>query len=181
MIENFTIIAAATPNKGIGLNGKLPWKNSTDMKYFKNITTLRMNEEKQNVIIMGKNTLKSLNFKPLYGRINICITSDEELLENDNDYDILFFSSLNESFKYLGRFNERIETIFIIGGGMLYKEAIQHPNCKEILLNIINTDIDCDTFFPEIDDNQFKLMESCKLSDDVTNYRYVKREHKGIL
>lgn len=37
---------------------------------------------------------------------------------------------------------------FIIGGAQIYKEALQRPEAKRILLTRILTDFKCDTFFP---------------------------------
>ena len=38
-IIRFSIVAAMTTKRGIGLNGELPWKIKKDMKYFVDLTT----------------------------------------------------------------------------------------------------------------------------------------------
>ena len=101
MNKGFTIIVATTPLRGIGLNGKLPWKNTVDMKYFRNITTQRMDETKQNAVIMGRNTFKSMDCKPLPNRKNYCITTNEVLLDNVDRDDIWFFDSLDKAINTL--------------------------------------------------------------------------------
>lgn len=195
MSKCFTIIAATTKENGIGINGIIPWKNSIDMKYFKNITTQCMDNRKRNAIIMGRKTFKSMNYKPLQDRLNICITSIEPftafslfmgknkpLLESHKsldfscysvNYSILFFQSLEDALKYLYKSND-IENIFVIGGGKIYEEAIQRKDCYELLINEIDCHVECDTFFPEIDNKKYRLMNKNMIGEGVYNYRYLK-------
>ena len=44
------IVVAACKNKGIGINNKLPWSLTRDLKYFKFLTQSHGN----NAIVMGK-------------------------------------------------------------------------------------------------------------------------------
>ena len=62
-----SIIAAVGDNNEIGKNGDLCWKIKADLDRFKELTT-------GNVVVMGYNTFKSLDFKPLKDRRNIVIT-----------------------------------------------------------------------------------------------------------
>jgi dihydrofolate reductase len=178
MPHGFKIIAATSPNGGIGLNGKLPWRNSTDMKYFKNITSLRLDESKTNAIIMGRNTFKSLDHKPLPNRLNVCITSIDLFAAyrffGVDKKDVLFFNSLDKALEQLYK-NSLIENIFVIGGGKLYKYALKHPDCEELLINRIQCVVECDTFFPEINTTQYLLADSNRLDEDVLNERYIHR------
>ena len=168
--RHFSIIAAmARGNRGIGKDGKLPWKNKTDMKYFKNITTQRVDEKKFNAVIMGRRTFESLGGRLLQNRINICISSKREI---EDKYDCLIFSSLDEALYFLYGCPE-IENIFVIGGEMLFKEAIEHNDCRELLLNEINCDVECDTFFPIVNEEIFKLNKISFLGEGVTNNIYV--------
>jgi len=178
MQKGFKIIAATSPNGGIGLNGKLPWRNSTDMKYFKNITTQRFDESKTNAVIMGRNTFKSLGYKPLPNRLNVCITTMDPFAAYPyfgvEKKDVLFFNSLETALENLYK-NSKIENIFVIGGAKLYKYALSHPDCEELHINRINCDVECDTFFPEIDTTQYLLTDSNRLDEKVLNERYIHR------
>lgn len=59
------LILATDSNFGMALNGKIPWKNTQDLKWFKHVTTGKN-------LIMGTNTLKSLPKQSLPNRtINI--------------------------------------------------------------------------------------------------------------
>ena len=203
MTNGFTIIAATTPNNGIGINNKLPWNNMTDMKYFRNITKQCMNSNKLNAVIMGRKTFASLNYIPLINRLNICITSKDSVTASkmfigrslvssrsldfgfftSNNFQIdttpiLFFQSLESALTYLYS-NKIVENIFVIGGATLYKEAIQRNDCKELLINEIECDTVCDTFFPEINEKDYILSEENLLSDDVINRRYIQKRCRG--
>ena len=176
--NGFKIIAATSSNGGIGLNGNLPWRNSTDMKYFKNVTTQRIDETKINAIIMGRKTFKSLDYKPLPNRLNVCITSMDLFTAYHffgvDKKDVLFFNSLDTALEKLYK-NSQIENIFVIGGRMLYKCALNHSDCEELLINRIQCDVDCDTFFPNIDSTQYLLSDSSRLDNNVVNERYIHR------
>ena len=72
----FDLIVAKTINNGIGLNNKIPWKLSKDLKMFKKITT---SGNEKNAIIMGRKTFESINKKPLPGRTNIILSRDSKI------------------------------------------------------------------------------------------------------
>ena len=208
MTLGFIIIAATTKDHGIGINGKLPWNNSTDIKYFKNITTQIFNNNKINAVIMGRKTFQSLNYKPLPNRLNICITScnlntvfpffigksfyplisnksmDFSPSNNNNNnpsikQQIMFFNSLDDSLNYLYK-SSIVENIFVIGGSILFKEAITHKDCIEILINEIDCDTECDVFFPEINKEQYILTNSNYIGEGVNNKRYIKRMNRSM-
>jgi len=182
--SGFIIVAATSCEGGIGVNGGLPWRNKTDMKYFKNITCQRIDESKINAVIMGRKTFESLDCKPLPNRINVCITSMNPFSATPyfgaTSENIYFFSSLDAALEHLRRLTH-VENIFVIGGAKLYAEAIEHPQCTELLINRVDCSVECDTFFPEIDSTQYLLAETAKLDDMVTNERYVhSRETYGF-
>lgn len=161
------VVAICKKNRGIGYKGNLPWKNSNDLKYFKNITTQRMDENKKNAVIMGKNTYDSLNGKILQNRINVCITSN-----TINDDRIMVYRSFDEALYNL-YIDPLVENIFVIGGETLYKTAINHKDCVEILINELENDVDCDTFFPEINSEKYLLSQHSKIAEDIENKRYI--------
>lgn len=172
--KGFSIIAAiAKGNRGIGIKGSLPWKNKTDMKYFKNITTQRIDERRFNAVIMGRRTFQEcLGGKLLSKRINIIITSDKNV---GDELDCLTFTSLDNALNFLYDCRE-IENIYVIGGEMLYRDAIKHKDCRELLIN----EIDCgttnhfDRFFPEIDETMYKLVHEIDLGENVFHKNYRK-------
>ena len=122
-------IAAMSRNRVIGVDGRIPWHISEDLKFFKR-TTLG------HIIVMGRKTYDSLG-KPLPGREN-WVVSREANIEGVT----LFrsFDAIEEPAD--GR------RLYIIGGAQLYAALL--PHCSELLLTRIDREVEGDTFFPEL-------------------------------
>lgn len=143
----FSIIVAHDLNFGIGILNTLPWRLSADMAYFKKTTTETKEVFKQNVVIMGRNTYESLpeKFRPLPNRFNIILSKTLSLPETPN---AIVKPSLDDALNYANQ--ESFESVFVIGGATVYKEAILHPNCERLMITKIHKLFDCDAFFPAI-------------------------------
>ena len=159
----FNIIAAFDKNRGIGVKGKIPWDIPREMRYFKKITTETWNSHKENVVIMGRKTWESIpeNFRPLKGRKNIVISrnrvvSPEEVLRANSLEGAIWMASL---------FRSSVESLFIIGGGSIYSQAIDLPGCNRIFATEIRESYVCDTFFPVFLD-RFRFKETIYMSRD---------------
>ena len=122
------IILNRDNNNNIGINGELIYNILEDLKWFKEITI-------GNIIIMGYNTWKSLNTKPLKGRINIVISNNHynELinLQNKPDYVYKSFESFISNYSYdnsniQDNFINKNPELFIIGGSKVYEEAYKY-------------------------------------------------------
>lgn len=130
-------IVAVDNDYGIGFKNQLLEHIPADLKLFKTLTT-------DNTVIMGYNTWNSLPVKPLPRRKNIIVTFEKAI----NTPDVLYMT-LDEAKKYAEE-NEKEEEIFIIGGGMMYKEFL--PMCDYVFLTkIFTTHEDIDTYFPNIE------------------------------
>ena len=171
----FQLVVAATRQLGIGKDGTLPWKLPGDMKYFKDLTGTTSDPGKKNAVIMGRTTWESIppKFRPLKGRHNIVLSRKKQNGQQDSTPDPasdgpVTCSSLGSAMDHLGEANlaNTIEHIFVIGGGQVYKEAVQSEQCAAIHLTQIDQDIDCDTFFPEIDRSRFKLWSAAPPQKD---------------
>ena len=161
----FDIVVAVSNNKGIGFKGTIPWRNKEDMLFFKNLTTKTQDVNKKNAIIMGRVTFESIGKKPLPNRDNFVITK--------NKYDnVESYSNLDECLNDLIQ-SKKYESIFVIGGETLYKEAVKHYLCNKIYMNVINVNTICDTFFI-YDEDIFKINSMEKISDKVTSFILVK-------
>ncbi|KAK4416698.1 Bifunctional dihydrofolate reductase-thymidylate synthase [Sesamum alatum] len=55
--RTYQVVVAATPDMGIGKNGKLPWRLPGDLKFFKEITATTSDPNKKNVVMMGEENL----------------------------------------------------------------------------------------------------------------------------
>lgn len=119
----------------IGRGGDMPWHLSADLRFFKEITL-------GNYVIMGRRTWESLGCKPLSQRKNIIISSKIPPAANG---EYILANSLQEAIHIAAG-----PQIFVIGGGMLYREAISLAD--RIYLTHIHTVVEgADTFFPAID------------------------------
>ncbi len=147
-----SIIVAASTNNAIGNENKLLWHIPNDMKYFK-ATTWAM------PIIMGRKTFESMGSKPLSGRLNIVITKQQ----NWTLTGIVVVNSIEEAIAEAKKTN--CKEIFIAGGGEIYKQSIQIADC--IYMTRVHSEIDGDTFFPEIDTKKWKLEKTENLLTDT--------------
>ncbi len=140
------LIVAADVNGCIGKAGPEPlvWKQRSDMMRFKKLTTGQ-------VVIMGRNTFESLG-KPLPDRINIVITSrfKDDLLKRG---DVVVADSLEEACAMAHTIFPNRKP-FLIGGGMVYNEAIQKDMVGKFYITVVKTTIDGDAIvkFPDFSD-----------------------------
>jgi len=141
----FNLIVATDLNNGIGKNGVMPWHLKADLQFFKKTTSTTVSNLKKNAVIMGKTTWNSIPepFRPLSGRVNAVLSTQELSLPEG----VQHFFSLDSALNTLSK-DSSIETIFIVGGGKVYAEALQHGAARTLYLTRIHAQFDCDTFFP---------------------------------
>ena len=144
-----TLVVAYSMNKVIGNDNKLLWKQSSDLKRFKEIT-------QNGIVAMGRKTFESIGCKPLPKRRNIIISNSFKHPEVE--------TMTLEEIKNLD------EDIFVIGGGQIYKELIDESD--EILATLIHKKLDGDTVFPEMDARWMLVEASYHKSDDKNQYGY---------
>ncbi|XP_021738649.1 bifunctional dihydrofolate reductase-thymidylate synthase 1-like [Chenopodium quinoa] len=157
--RGYQVVVGATKEMGIGKDGKLPWKLPSDLKFFKDITLQTSNAEKKNAVIMGRKTWESIPRKnrPLPGRLNVVLTHSRDYDVGSLD-DVVTCGSINSALELLGMrpYDLLIERVFVIGGGQILREALNAPACDAIHITEIETDIECDTFMPAVDDSLFQ-------------------------
>jgi len=177
----FYVMVACSSNGGIGINGKLPWKISNDLRYFQQITT-NTPKDKKNAIIMGRKTWESLPKKPLPHRINVIISSTVTGNDISIDKDVLVCTSFENALTELKNFN--VHKIFVIGGGQIYNIAIDHPDCSYIYMTkiIYPDNIDFDTVFPleRVNSNFKKVATSEVIKEDIYKFIYEEYERNDI-
>lgn len=148
------LIWAQDKNGGIGINGKLPWHVSSDLKNFKKITL-------NSVIIMGRKTWDSLPVKPLPKRTNIVLSKSIEI-------ESITCKSFTECIKNLKEKN--IDKAYVIGGRSIYKRFFNEAHYLHIT-NIHINQTGINEFFPisfERIKNNFSLNKKTKLSNNAT-------------
>nr|AIA18489.1 Dihydrofolate reductase [uncultured bacterium] len=137
---------AADARLGIGKDGKLPWHLSKDLAYFKRVTTEVRDPSKRNAVLMGRKTWESIpaKYRPLPGRLNIVISEKgvvvPEGVIHTSDFDTAIYSAAIE---------DNIESVFVIGGGQIFRTALKHSACRLLYLTDIHADFNCDVFLPD--------------------------------
>ncbi|MFZ2286505.1 MAG: dihydrofolate reductase [Bacteroidales bacterium] len=140
-----TIIAATDRNNGIGYRNNLLAHLPGDLQRFKKITM-------GHCLIMGKKTWESLPVRPLAGRQNIVLT--------DNLPDCFDCAATARSIDEALALCEPGREIFIIGGGSVYRQFM--PLADRLMVTHIDGEFPADTFFPEIDPDEWYVSEKEK-------------------
>lgn len=176
---NFSLVAAVDKNFGLGKNNTLVWRLPSDLKHFSEITTTVKNPASMNAVIMGRKTWESLpeKHRPLKNRLNVVLSRENLKLPEG----VILASSLDDALEKIGHFapgagggKPSIENIFVIGGGKVYQEAINHPACERIYLTQIDSTFDCDTFFPKIDENRFRITDQSEpMTENKLEFRFL--------
>jgi dihydrofolate reductase len=172
------IIVAHCRNRGIGFQNQLPWRLSADLKKFKELTI----GDGNNAVIMGRNTWASLpsRYKPLPKRENIVLTTevDKPVISDTNDTPILM-PSLKETIKYCKE--RKISQMWIMGGELLYKTALNTVDIDNIYITHIDNDFPCDTFFPIVPSYFHLDSETPWFKENEMSYRFEKYIFKDTL
>lgn len=152
----------------IGCNNTLPWDNSEDMKFFREMTLNK-------IIIMGKNTFESLNSKGLKNRFNVILhrETNKHVLVRDGiycfhttSYDLIHDIKNNKP-------SNIEDEIFVIGGAKIYNLFLDNFNVDEIYLNVIKSPIlkvetECVKFPYHKLTNKFRMVSYTK--GETVNY-----------
>lgn len=153
---NFSIVVAMSRNRVIGKNNKISWDLPEDRKHFRDLT-------KGRTVIMGRKTYESIGH-PLDGRANIILTREEDWCPKG----CWAASSISEAIATSQLFElARDETIFCIGGAQVYNLFL--PLTSRIYATIIDKDFDGDTYFPELDCDEWQETErlNCIAADGL--------------
>jgi dihydrofolate reductase len=147
-------IAAMSSNRVIGKDGDLPWHLPRDMKYFKDTT-------RGHHIILGRNNFASLDYRPLRGRTNLVLSRNPFFITSS----AIVMHSIEEALSFAYDAGET--EAFIIGGGEIYQQSM-HLLDKIYLTEVI-TEVSGDTYFPEVDMNEWRVDSSEYFEPDVKN------------
>ncbi len=147
-----SLIWAMDENRVIGKDNQLPWHLPADLKFFKKTTM-------GHPIAMGRKTHESIG-KPLPGRENIIITRNKEY--QSDGCTVLY--SVNELLQHSEQLDEEV---FIIGGAEIFKAAF--PTANRLYITKIYDVFEGDTFFPEINLDEWNLISREKGIKDEKN------------
>lgn len=156
--KNFEIVhvVAMDQQRCIGKANDLPWHISADLKHFKEIT-------QGGVVVMGRKTLESMG-RALPKRVNWVITRDQDWnfagVKTAHSIDAALEQAIPDVLA-----SEKPASIFIIGGGEIFKQTMHIADRLE--LTHIELDVQGDAYYPEIP-AEFKKVASKSHVDDKT-------------
>ena len=152
-----TIISALTRKGVIGKENAMPWHISEEARHFKRLTV-------GGTLIMGRKTFESLGARPLPKRHHIIVSRSMPETEG-----IDVCRTLEEAL-------ERADTyegeIFCAGGAEIYRQC--RPNPSRLYLSYIKQDFPGDTYFPEFDLTDWRVVKE----EDHEAYVFTEYERK---
>ncbi len=134
--EIIIIAAIAEKNRVIGIENKLPWHISEDLKRFKALTF-------GHPVLMGRKTFDSIlarNGKPLPGRRNLVLSKSKTY---PNLQDVETFASMEDALAAC----QNEQQVAVIGGESLFKAGFKIADRME--LTLVEDHYKGDAFFPE--------------------------------
>ena len=161
-----SIIVATSKNSVIGKNGEIPWYMPIDLKHFASIT-------RGNTVLMGRKTFESITKRlghPLPDRKTVVLTNQKDFTAPE----CTVVHSWEEAIEAT-----KNENVFVCGGENIYKLALPHTD--KLILTLVDTVVDGDTFF-HFNPNEWKVLSEEPHTKDEKNkfdcifYEYEKRK-----
>lgn len=137
-------VVARSRNGVIGIKNALPWDLPDDRAYFRDVT-------RGHAVIMGRKTAESIMDHLGHGlpnRTNILVTRDPGYTLDG----FTVVNNLDDAVKVGG------DDAFIIGGEQIYRLAM--PYCDRLYITEVDTEIDGDAKFPDVNPDEWQLVSS---------------------
>ena len=173
---SFRLIVAMDDSGGIGKNGQIPWRCSSDLRHFSQLT-------RGNIVVMGRKTWESIGSKPLPCRIN-CVLSSQDMetpkithprynsdcIKPKVATQVVFSKNIDALIEWLKQHNNNTKMVWIIGGTEIYRQFMERNLISELHISRFPGTFECDTFFPcALMDKKFKKHSDqhlCFLNND---------------
>ena len=151
-----SLVVAMDQNRVIGKDNQLPWHLPADLQYFKKVTM-------GNPIVMGRKTFDSIG-RVLPGRENVIVTRNRDYINAD--------CTILHSIEDVKHFADTTEKeVMIIGGAEIFKEVL--PVADRLYITKIHAEFTGDTYFPAIDEKEWKLVSSTPgIVDEKNKYAH---------
>lgn len=136
-----TLIAAMARDRVLGRDGTIPWRLPADLRRFKQRTM-------GHHLVVGRRTWDSIG-RPLPGRRMVVVTRQPDLSLPD---EVTVAPSLDAALALAEAAGET--EVFVAGGGEIYRRAL--PSADRLDLTEVDLVTGGDTFFPEIDEGDWR-------------------------
>jgi dihydrofolate reductase len=150
-------IVAVSSNNAIGKNNALIWKLSSDLQYFKKITS-------GHHILLGRKNYESIG-RALPNRVSLIVTRNQ----NFEAKDCYTFTDIESSIAFAEKAGE--EELFIIGGGQIYDQTL--PLCTTIYLTEVHHTFEADCFYQPLNEKEWEeVSRENHEADEKNEYAY---------
>ena len=153
-------VVAMDEQRCIGKGNDLPWHISADLKHFKEIT-------QGGVVVMGRKTLESMG-RTLPKRVNWVITRDPNWQFEGTKVAYSIEEALAQAVADVAE-SEKPSSLFIIGGGEIFKQTIHLTDRLELTHVALN--VQGDAHYPEIP-SEFKKVSSEQHIDEKSGINF---------
>lgn len=151
------IACISQTNRAIGYQNRLLYHIKSDLTRFRELTT-------GHAIIMGRKTYESLPNGALPHRRNIVISRSMKEMEGCEVY-----PNLDAALKAA---EGKTEETFIIGGESIYRQSL--PAAHKLYLTVVDdTPQQADAFFPEINPEEWKLIEKEMRNENGLSFSFL--------
>jgi dihydrofolate reductase len=142
------LIVAMDSEGGIGKNNDLMWHLPSDMRFFKEKTAGQ-------IVVMGRKNYDSIpeKYRPLPNRENVILTRNSSFEAEG----CKVFHSMEACLEHYKNETDRI--VFIIGGGEIYRQALELNCVEEMFITHVDKVYDAETFFPKFDESKWYFSE----------------------
>ncbi|MCC7334141.1 MAG: dihydrofolate reductase [Pirellulaceae bacterium] len=152
--QNWILVAAVSRNGVIGRGDALPWKLRSDLQRFKRMTM-------GHCLLMGRKTYDSIG-RPLPGRQTIVLSRSRSTVPATGCF-------VAENLSQVSELVEPGRQVMVVGGAEVYRQTLAEPSprCSTIWLTRVLADVPGDTYFPDVDWDQWQLKssEACPFVD----------------
>jgi dihydrofolate reductase len=147
-----SIVVAYDRNRVIGRDNRLPWHLPNDLAYFKRVTTGK-------TVVMGRKTFDSIG-RPLPNRTNVVLT-------RSGHFSAAGVQVVHTVDEVLALDSSSEGEVCIIGGAELFRAVL--PYVRKLYVTFIDEQFEGDTFFPEVNLDEWQLVSEVKGEKDEKN------------
>jgi dihydrofolate reductase len=163
------IIVAKADNNVIGKDNALLWHLPADLQFF------RARLKDCFYLITGRKSFESVIGQEIFAhnRQVIVITRQKDYQGNQAQV----AHSVEEALEFAEQ--QGAEKVCILGGGEIYQQTL--PLADQLIVTEVHAEFEGDTFFPEIDQNQWQQISRKDYQKDLNNpydYSFVEYERK---
>jgi dihydrofolate reductase len=152
------LIWAQTTDGTIAKDGAIPWRQKADLAFFKQATI-------DQVVLMGRNTMLSMNGRALPNRINLALTHESGLAVPEG---FQVVTTMAEAEKIANDAHKKLQ---VIGGKAIYDSYL--PVADALFVTYLDSDFSGDVFMAPVDESIWQGDTiATGLADEKNDYPY---------